>query len=196
MRFTLPRFLPALAAVTLVAAAATAAPDPARAAQHAVDITDFAFAPGVITVSVGDTVTWTNGDDAPHTVTSVDGAFDSGRLDPGDSWSMKVTQAGTFEYRCDFHSEMRGTLVVRDAKGGAQSGEVAAGSAGGHSNHAGGGKSDQPDTAVDAPWGIGLGNLSPAALMGVGLVVIALSIFRRPRRVVAAVSRPIGGWRR
>ena len=198
----MPRFLPAVAALTLVAAAATFSPAPARAAQHAVDISDSAFAPGVITVSVGDTITWTNRDDDPHTVTSVDGAFDSGRLDPGQSWSMKVTKAGTFEYRCDFHSDMHGTLVVRGGDGGGG----AAGqpdrertspgdSAGAHASHAGG-NGDQPDTAVSGPWESGLGAISPAILMGLGLVVIAASIFRRPRRVVAAVSRPLGGWRR
>jgi plastocyanin len=54
-----------------------------RGATHAVEIGDGFFSPASLTVAVGDTITWMNGDDSPHTVTG--GAFDSGNLDAGGS---------------------------------------------------------------------------------------------------------------
>ncbi|MCD6059366.1 MAG: blue (type 1) copper domain protein [Thermomicrobiales bacterium] len=51
----------------------------------AVQVVDFAFEPGTLTVPAGATVTWTNAGSRPHTVTADDGSFDSGRLDPGET---------------------------------------------------------------------------------------------------------------
>jgi hypothetical protein len=48
-----------------------------------VTISGFALGPASTTVNVGDTVTWTNVDSAAHTVTALDGSFDSGPLAPG-----------------------------------------------------------------------------------------------------------------
>jgi plastocyanin len=83
-----------------------------EAAGTAIDIADFAFSPAELTVSVGDTVTWTNQDSAPHTVTSDDGAFDSGRMDQGDTFEFTFEEAGTFTYHCDFHPNMVATITV------------------------------------------------------------------------------------
>ena len=63
---------------------APAAAPPADATT--VEIANFAFGPASITVPVGTTVAWTNADSAPHTATAVDGAFDSGIIDPGTSF--------------------------------------------------------------------------------------------------------------
>jgi plastocyanin len=59
-------------------------------AQDGADVTivDFAFQPASLEVSVGTTVTWTNSGASPHTVTADNGAFDSGRLPPGASFSQ------------------------------------------------------------------------------------------------------------
>lgn len=72
------------------------------------------YAPDTIAVVIGvnNTVTWTNDDTAPHTVTALDGAFDSGNLNPGQSFEFKFTTAGTYQYKCDYHSWMGGTVVV------------------------------------------------------------------------------------
>jgi plastocyanin len=78
----------------------------------AVTIQDFAFVEGIIEVPVGTTVTWTNNDTSPHTVTSVDGTFDSGRLDTGQTFSFTFSTAGEFAYLCEFHPGMQGTVVV------------------------------------------------------------------------------------
>jgi plastocyanin len=84
----------------------------ARAATHAVTIEGFAFSPADLTVAVGDTITVTNNDGAPHTLTAEDGSFDTGRLDRGESAEITLTSAGTFLFKCAFHPAMRGTITV------------------------------------------------------------------------------------
>ena len=83
-----------------------------EASGESVEIADFAFSPAELTVPAGTTVTWTNNDSAPHTVTSDDGAFDSGRLDEGDTFEFTFEEAGTFAYHCDFHPNMTATITV------------------------------------------------------------------------------------
>jgi plastocyanin len=89
------------------------AAEPASTGEgSAVTIANFAFDPAEITVAAGTTVTWTNEDVAPHTVTADDGPFDSGRLDQGGSFSQTFDQPGSFAYHCEFHPSMHGTVVV------------------------------------------------------------------------------------
>ena len=77
-----------------------------------VNISNFSFGPNELEVKVGTTVTWTNKDGTNHTVTSDDGAFDSGTLRRGSSFSFTFTEAGTFTYHCNFHSGMTGGITV------------------------------------------------------------------------------------
>ena len=84
-------------------------------AQVGVAIQNFAFSPATTRVNVGDTVTWTNRDQAPHTATSTTGAFDTGTLAMGQSGSHTFTQAGTYPYFCAIHPQMTGTVVVEAA---------------------------------------------------------------------------------
>jgi plastocyanin len=70
------------------------------------------FAPSVIQVLVGDTVAWQNGDVTNHTVTADDGAFDSGFLAPGTTYSISFPRTGRFDYHCTIHKYMTGTVVV------------------------------------------------------------------------------------
>ena len=87
-----------------------------------VSIVDFAFTPKTITVPVGTTVRWTNNGNAPHTVTSTSSprAFDSGTLNPGDTFQHTFTTAGQFPYRCAIHPSMTGTVIVEQQKEEAQ----------------------------------------------------------------------------
>jgi plastocyanin len=89
----------------------SAAPAPAGD-EGAVQIADFAFAPGSITVAAGSTVTWTNGDSAGHTVTADDGAFDSGTIANGATFTQAFPDAGSFAYHCTIHPAMTATVVV------------------------------------------------------------------------------------
>jgi plastocyanin len=81
----------------------------------AVSIVDFAFQPASIEVAAGSTVTWTNTGAAPHTVTADNGAFDSGQLKPGATFSQTFTTPGTYTYHCEIHPQMTGTVVVTEA---------------------------------------------------------------------------------
>ena len=80
-------------------------------------IKNFTYLTDPLTVSVGDTVTWTNNDTAPHTATSDAPLFDTGTLNPGQSKSFTFTTAGTFPYHCTIHPFMHGTVIVQGASG-------------------------------------------------------------------------------
>lgn len=83
------------------------------AAGNTVEIKNFAFSPVTITISKGQTVTWTNMDSAPHTVTSTSGIFDSGSIGNGQTFSYTFNTAGTFEYYCTIHPSMpHGEVIV------------------------------------------------------------------------------------
>ncbi|MEX2236859.1 MAG: plastocyanin/azurin family copper-binding protein [Dehalococcoidia bacterium] len=79
-----------------------------------VAIVDFAFEPDGAEVAVGDTVTWTNTGDAPHTVTSdEEGVWDSGNLDNGQTFEFTFEEAGEIAYHCTIHPDMTGTITVQ-----------------------------------------------------------------------------------
>jgi len=96
--------------MSVVADMAKAAPAPPAAA---VTIGNFTFKAPVVTVRPGTTVTWTNGDDIPHTVVSKDGVFRSKVLDTGDHFSFTFAKAGQFGYFCSLHPHMTGTIIVK-----------------------------------------------------------------------------------
>jgi plastocyanin len=77
-----------------------------------VNIQDDAFDPATTSIAPGTTVTWVNNDDEAHTVTADDGLFDSGRLDPGDSYSVWFDGSGTVAYHCEPHPHMTGSIEV------------------------------------------------------------------------------------
>ena len=85
----------------------------APAPSAAVSIDNFTFKAPVVTVKPGTTVTWTNGDDIPHTVVAKDGSFKSKVLDSGDRFSFTFAKAGQFGYFCSLHPHMTGTIVVK-----------------------------------------------------------------------------------
>ena len=91
------------------------ATQPAPQPTTRVSIDNFSFSPAELTVHVGDTVTWTNHDDMPHTVVSIkpDRTLRSGSLDTDDSFSFTFTKAGTYDYLCSVHPHMKGKIVVK-----------------------------------------------------------------------------------
>ena len=94
-----------LTALLLVPAVALASP--------AVQIKNDAYSPQTLTVSAGQTVTFTNQDDDAHTVTAVDGSFDSKGLDTNDVWRHTFAKPGVYRYFCQLHPFMKGTIVVK-----------------------------------------------------------------------------------
>lgn len=79
-----------------------------------VTIENVAFNPPEIEVPAGTTVTWTNRENVPHTVTSSDGAFGSDTLNRGDVFSHAFATPGTYDYVCAIHPNMRGSVVVTE----------------------------------------------------------------------------------
>ena len=75
-----------------------------------VDIEGFAFSPDMVVVLNGTTVTWTNLDADNHTVTADDGAFDSGWIEQGESFSYTFDTLDTFPYHCTPHPSMTGSV--------------------------------------------------------------------------------------
>lgn len=67
------------------------------------------FAPRTVTVSEGTKIRWVNKGTLTHTTT---GSEWNHRLDPGEKFTRKFRDAGTFTYRCTIHPSMRGTIVV------------------------------------------------------------------------------------
>jgi plastocyanin len=183
-------------------------PSAVRGATHAIEIGDGSFSPASLTVTVGDTVTWTNADDSPHTVTASGGAFDSGNLDAGGTFSHTFDEAGSFTYVCLYHDEMVATItVVAPSSGSGQApadATPAASPAGAPavaaSAHGGEAHAGQPDTALPvsaslsavwiAPLLIGLGLFA----LGIGLVPVPASNTSSPASPMS--RRPESGWRR
>ncbi len=85
----------------------------AAAESTAVEIKDFAFNPPTTEVPIGGSVTWTNGDNVPHTATGLDReALQSGAIEFDASFTQTFDTAGTYEYFCEFHPNMKGSIVV------------------------------------------------------------------------------------
>ncbi len=83
----------------------------------AISIKGFAFNPNQHSVAKGATITWTNDDGTTHTVTSgvpgtPSGKFDQ-RLEPGKTFTFTFTDTGAYEFFCNIHNSMRGTVTVK-----------------------------------------------------------------------------------
>jgi len=87
----------------------------APSANAAVDIKDFAFSQSDVTVGVGGTVTWTNRDSTPHTVTADTSSSDapaSDTLAQGQTYAFTFKKVGDYTYHCALHPHMMGTVHV------------------------------------------------------------------------------------
>jgi plastocyanin len=79
---------------------------------NAVLISGMQFGTISLAVKAGTTVTWTNNDNLTHTVTADDGSFTSGNLNYRDTYSHTFSSAGTYNYHCKYHSNMKANVVV------------------------------------------------------------------------------------
>jgi plastocyanin len=99
-------------------AATTEEPADGGGAGKAVKVSmkDIKFVPQDVTVSEGGTITWTNDDSPPHTVTKEKGPgpdFDSGNIDPGGNYKRTFNAAGKIDYVCTIHPNQTGTITVK-----------------------------------------------------------------------------------
>jgi plastocyanin len=111
-----------IAGSTFVACSGTAGSGATPAASAAaktttVNIKGFAFSPAALTVDKGTVVTFTNNDGTTHTVTSganrtKDGTFDQ-QISGSAEGTVTFNTVGTFEYFCQIHASMKGTVTVK-----------------------------------------------------------------------------------
>jgi len=104
-----------LAVATGLSGTIFAQPMPTKHAylQKTVPISGGSYHPKVLTIKKGTTVTWINRQTDPHTVTSVNGLFDSGIIKPGGHYKYTFTKTGVYRYYCTLHPKtMRGIMVV------------------------------------------------------------------------------------
>lgn len=126
------RFMQRSLRISLLFAAFSAAalllstPHAASAAQIAVKMIDNQFSQKNITISAGDTVTWINQGAMAHTATADNGTFDSGTVQPGQSFAAIFNTPGTYAYYCKFHGAPGGagmagiiTVVAANTSSGA-----------------------------------------------------------------------------
>ena len=73
----------------------------------------YSFEPASVTIPKGAEVVWTNGTDAPHTVTSDTNAFGTtSNLTQNQTFMMLFNTAGTYAYHCNVHPYMKATIIV------------------------------------------------------------------------------------
>jgi LPXTG-motif cell wall-anchored protein len=150
-------------------------------ASASVTISDFKFTPDTVTVNEGDTVTWTNDGPTVHTATAEDGSFDTGTLRKGESGSATFTQAGTINYICTPHPNMKGKVVVQAAS----AGSPGSGGSGGSTDSTGdGGSTVAGDDASSGSGTAGLPDTGSEALSIalLGLATLLLGLLLRRRR--------------
>jgi len=119
MRLAIRLLGPALLlSVLAVGCASQPASSPAPAvAGTQISIKGFAFNPNQPTVAKGATITWSNDDGTTHTVTSgvpgtISGKFDQ-HVEPGKTFSFTFSESGTYDFFCNIHNSMRGTITVK-----------------------------------------------------------------------------------
>ena len=100
------RCLPIFTALLLGAMAV-----PARAATIQITMQDLVFAPAEVSAKVGDTIEWINKDVFAHTATARNGDFDV-TMPPKKTVTSVLKKAGTVEYYCRFHPNMKAVLTI------------------------------------------------------------------------------------
>ncbi len=154
-----------------------------KSASASVTMGDFFFSSASVTIAVGDTVTWHNAGQAPHTATANDGSFDTGTINSGGSGSHTFNSPGTFSYICTIHPNMKGTVRVLSASGGS-------GGGGGSSSS---GSATSESSAVASPGAAGSSTTLPMTGMAVGaLALVGLALLASGLLVRRA--DPKRGW--
>ena len=99
-----------LAAIAL-AAALLSISVPAHAATIEITMENLVISPAEVSAKVGDTITWVNKDVFAHTATAKNGDFDV-TLPPNKSATSVLRKAGTVDYYCRYHPNMKATLKI------------------------------------------------------------------------------------
>ena len=84
---------------------------PAHAATIQIVMENLVISPAEVSAKVGDTIEWVNKDVLMHSATARNGDFDV-NLPPKKTGSVVVKKAGTVDYYCRYHPNMKATLNV------------------------------------------------------------------------------------
>ena len=90
---------------------------PTKVSRPGCEEEDRCYIPSKIVINKGEQVTWVNEDSAFHSVTSgfydaPTDLFDSGYMDPFESYTLTFDEAGTYDYFCTLHPWMEGQVIV------------------------------------------------------------------------------------
>jgi plastocyanin len=80
---------------------------------HEVEMRATAYSPAELRVASGETIVFVNRDFVPHTVTAANGSMDSGDMQPRAEWRMVAGASGRYDYVCEYHPTMKGSIVVQ-----------------------------------------------------------------------------------
>ena len=91
---------------------------PTKSSRPGCEETNLCFIPSLVEINAGESITWQNQDAAFHSVTSgtyenPDGLFDSGHLDPYQSFTLTFDNTGEYDYFCTLHPWMNGKVQVK-----------------------------------------------------------------------------------
>ncbi|MFL5833378.1 MAG: cupredoxin domain-containing protein [Solirubrobacterales bacterium] len=100
----------ALCLLLLPSGGSSAGASATASAAKRVSIVNFAFKPGTLRVDRGGAVAFANTANTTHTASS--GSFDTKRIAPGKSVTVKFNKRGTFAYHCKIHPFMKGKVLV------------------------------------------------------------------------------------
>ncbi|HEY7737185.1 MAG TPA: cupredoxin domain-containing protein [Candidatus Limnocylindrales bacterium] len=95
------------------APAAAGCAESADTATVETTIKGFAFAQP-LTAKVGDVVSWSNEDSAPHSVVLDDGQCQTQQIAAGSSSALVFNEAGSFAFHCGVHPNMTATIEVTE----------------------------------------------------------------------------------
>ena len=81
-----------------------------------VKVQNLTLIPEVVTITVGQTVRWTNNDNRDYLLVARDQSFNSGNIRPKEKFEHKFKEAGSYEYGCAIHPRLIGTVIVEEKK--------------------------------------------------------------------------------
>lgn len=90
----------------------TAVAGQAQAKTYTVEIKNNAFTPKELMIAAGDTVTWTNDDALLHDI-DLENLGKSPEMHKGETYTKTFDQPGTYDYDCNIHPFMKGTVIVK-----------------------------------------------------------------------------------
>jgi plastocyanin len=98
-------------ALTIVTLLTVGVSVPAHAATIQITMDNLVISPAEASAKVGDTIEWINKDVLAHTATARNDDFDV-NMPPKKTVTSVLKKAGTIDYYCRFHPNMKATLIV------------------------------------------------------------------------------------